>query len=109
MIFSPEHIEQIQNVTKTQTRRVNRGVYRVGRDYSVQPRRCQKGIPNLRIVMDDIYFEAIRSIHQIISVENAKAEGGYTPEEYEEEFKRLYPKWDGIWRWVFRFHVKVVG
>jgi len=38
--------------------------------------------------------------------ENEEEEGGYTPRKYEEEFMRLYPKWNGIGRWVFKFHVK---
>lgn len=113
MIFTPKHIEQIKAVTKTQTRRVNRGKYQVGKDYSVQPGRGRKGIPNLRIVMDEIIEEVVTFTHPLhrlwvekpISVKDALAEGRYTPEEYEEEFLRLYPKWDGTKRWVFKFHV----
>jgi len=112
MIFSPEHIEQIKNVTKTQSRRVNRGVYQVGKDYSVQPGRGKKGIQGLRIVMDDISEELVSfSIGKWrpfvpLSEEDARAEGGYTPIQYEEEFRRLYPDWDGIRRWAFKFHIK---
>jgi len=113
MIFSLEHIEQIKNVTKTETRRVGRGVYKVGKDYAVQPGRGKNGIPGLRIVMDEIYSEEVHPAYHYrgddvrrISVKDARAEGGYTPEQYEVEFHRLYPDWDGIRRWVFKFHIK---
>lgn len=37
MIFNvPSHIEMIRNETKTQTRRITRGIYQVGQDYAVQ-------------------------------------------------------------------------
>jgi len=106
MIFSLEHIEQIKNVTKTQSRRVNRGMYQVGKDYAVQPGRGKNGIPGLRIVMDDISEELVLGFKRPISKEDALAEGGYTPLGYEIEFERCYPNWDGIRRWVFKFHVK---
>lgn len=127
MIFKPSHVEQIKKGTKTQTRRVNRSYYRVGHDYAVQAGRGKKA--GMRIVIDAIEFESILAItgtminipldsglrsrihvlttsHIPISVGDALAEGGYTPEEYEAEFKRVYPKWDGLSRWVFKFHVK---
>jgi len=42
----------------------------------------------------------------IISVSDAKAEGGYSPAEYELLFRKLNPKWDETsGRWAFEFHV----
>ena len=121
MIFQKEHIEQIKNEIKTQTRRVNRGKYKIGKDYAVQPCRTCKGIKDMRIVIDKIYLEkcwgskykdgAFVGDRQIlISKENAKAEGNYTPEEFEKKFRELNPKWLGLTRWVFVFHlIRILG
>jgi hypothetical protein len=103
MIFQKEHIEQIRKGIKTQTRRVNRGVYQIGKDYAVQPCRTCKGIKGMRIVIDEIYESRYNTFH--ISKEDAKAEGNYTPEEFEKKFRELNPKWDGVSRWVFAFHL----
>jgi len=40
-----------------------------------------------------------------IPKEDAWAEGGYSPEEYEKVFRELNPKWDGWSRWAYKFHV----
>ena len=123
MIFNvPGHIELIRNglfitatkpylrkhqggslstLIKTQTRRVNRGIYKVGKDYAVQRKRGVKAEPDIRIVMDRIWHE-----FNIISVEDAKAEGRYSPAEYELLFRELNPNWDETrGRWAFEFHV----
>ena len=114
MIFQKEHIDQILNGTKTQTRRVHRGRYQVGRSYAIQSCRTCKGIPGFRIVMDKIWHEDIvrplslkeSPAFNIISVSDAKAEGGYSPAEYELLFRKLNPKWDETsGRWAFEFHV----
>ncbi|GAI63260.1 unnamed protein product, partial [marine sediment metagenome] len=68
---------------------------------------------DIRIVMDRIWKEKCISLGIYVSVrffnriseEDAWAEGGYTPEAYEETFKKLNPKWDGEYRWAFEFHV----
>ena len=105
MIFSEEHIEEILGGKKTQTRRLNRGIYRVGRSYSVQPGRGKKGIPAIRIVMDEIIEE---TGGQLILERDALAEGGYKPFEYERIFQKLNPKYNRKKdnRWVFKFHVE---
>lgn len=136
MIFQKEHIEMIRNglsyikpsdilyhpmplrIVKTQTRRLNRGIYWIGRDYAVQRKRGVKAEPDIRIVMDRIWDEngAKRFISQSgrkfvnateirISKEDAQAEGGYTPDEYEKLFRELNPRWTGFGRWAFEFHV----
>jgi len=125
MIFNVQgHIEMIKNglhyakyryyyhpslVVKTQTRRPNRGTYQVGKDYAVQRKRGAKGEPDIRIVMDRIWEETPKywcgSYYGFcISQEDAKAEGEYSPKEYEELFRELNPKWRGFSRWVFEFH-----
>lgn len=116
MIFSvPGHIGMIRNglkatvpvtTVKTQTRRLKRGVYQVGRDYAVQRKRGMKAEPDIRIVMDQIWKESYAQyLSNLISGEDAWAEGGYTPIEFEELFRKLNPKWNGD-RWAFEFHVK---
>jgi hypothetical protein len=64
IFYIPWHIEMIRNgllkhpivcipqwYAKTQTRRVNRGIYQVGRDYAVQRKRGVKAEKDIRIVM----------------------------------------------------------
>lgn len=132
MIYNqPGHIEMIRNglriitpasvlyhpmpyrIVKTQTRRPNRGIYKVGRDYAVQRKRGAPAEPGIRIVMDRIWEEPCFKPSSLspnkyhfapISSEDAWAEGGYTPEEFEKVFRELNPKWDGWSRWVFEFH-----
>jgi len=135
MIFNvPGHIEMIRNglsyiepasvlyhpmplrIVKTQTRRVNRGIYQVGRDYAVQRKRGVKAEPDIRIVIDNIGraqmvppFDMseldLDATDPAISDIDAWAEGGYTPLEFERTFQKLNPKWDGQVRWIFVFHV----
>ena len=122
MIFNvPNHIQYIRNglfrrfinshgvpaaIIKTQTRRLNRGIYKLGKDYAVQCKRGMKAEPDIRIVMDRIWKEKLDTpyAHLYISEVNAKAEGGYIPEQYETLFREINPKWDGFSRWVFEFH-----
>ena len=141
MIFNvPEHIDMIRNgldkgdalaridpnlyqtmpltIIKTQTRRLNRGIYKVGKDYAVQRKRGIKAEQDIRIVMDRIWKETgkahfvsssgrkyVNANEIYISKEDAIAEGSYTSLEYELEFKKAYPKWAGFSRWVYEFHV----
>lgn len=122
MIFNvPGHIDSIRNglyfsptnhvmpytsiPVKTQTRRVNRGIYQVGRDYAVQRKRGVKAEMDIRIVMDKIWIERYAEfLCCYISEEDALAEGGYTVIEFEELFRKLNPKWTGE-RWAFKFHI----
>lgn len=93
MIFAvPGHIEQIKQRTKTETRRgfSALGRYRIGRTYSIQPKRTAKGIPDGRILVKDIWPE---NCFVPITEASAKAEGGYGVEEYEKLYKRLNPQW----------------
>lgn len=111
MIFSePNHIEFIRNglptiepckptLIKTQTRRPNRGIYKVGRSYAVQCKMGVKSEPDIRIVMDRIWFEKGG-----ISREDALAEGGYVPAEFEWVFFKTYHGRESS-RWAFEFHV----
>lgn len=123
MIFNvPGHIDMIRNglkkyppishipprfYVKTQTRRTNRGIYQVGRDYAVQHKRGVKAEPDIRIIMDNIWKEMYAEyLCCYISEEDAMAEGGYkSPIDFEEVFRKLNPKWVGD-RWVFKFHVE---
>ena len=133
MIFSVDgHIEMIRNglysiftdekgdptsIVKTHTRRLNRGIYQVGRDYAVQRKRGIKAEPDIRIVMDRIWEEKAEGFlilaaddemypgENNITKEDALAEGGYTPEEFEKVFRELNPGWDGWSRWAFEYHV----
>ena len=102
-------------IIKTQSRRPNRGIYQIGKDYAVQPKRGVKAVPDIRILMDKIWEESIFGSSQkvakphflFISKEDAWAEGGYSPEDYEWTYRKLNPKWQQArWsRWAFEFHV----
>ena len=134
MIFNVSgHIEMIRNglscikpsdilyhpmplrIVKTQTRRLNRGIYQVGKDYAVQRKRGAKAEPDIRIVMDRIWEEDCLANDELgkggfflsisLSDEDAQAEGGYMPEEFEKIFRKINPNWTGIIRYGFEFHV----
>jgi len=109
MIFNvPGHIEMIRNGEKTQTRRVNCGIYQIGRDYAVQRKRGTKAEPDIRIVMDSITEESLDKVifgGILISARDVIEEGGYTPFEFENLFENCYPNWNREKRWAFKFHV----
>ena len=121
MIFSVEdHIEQIKAGTKTQTRRGS-GKYQVGKLYAVQPCRTCKGIVEGKVYIGEKVKEwrpdfsdlpkSARFARKWREMEagypirdyNAKAEGGYTPEEYEELYEKMHPGWTERWAYYFSF------
>lgn len=106
MIFKQELVKLILEGKKTQTRRLNRGVYQIGKSYAIQECRTCKGIEGYRIVMDKICKRESFDGALRIFPSDALAEGGYTPAEFEMLFRKLYPKWDERkGRWAFEFHV----
>lgn len=111
MIFAiPGDISMIRNGTKTQTRSPTRGIYKLGKDYAVQRKHGAKAEPDIRIVIDRILEEKAGLGFCFpptveISIHDSQEEGGYMPFEYEHEFRKAYPKWDGKKRWAFKFHV----
>lgn len=99
MIFSVgDHIQQIIAGKKTQTRRKSGG-YIVGKTYAVQPGRTKPGIPEGRILITDKRSET----RAYISVEDAKAEGGYTPYEFEKLYRRMDYAWQKRYVYTFKF------
>ena len=118
MIFSGEHkgnkhFDMVLDGSKTRTTRLS-GRYTVGKDYAIQPKRTKRGIEGYRIVIDKKRKERCTLPGMVsggyfrsksISKEDAKKEGGYTPEEFEVEFKKLFTKWDGLERWAYEFHL----
>ena len=125
MIFSGSHngiphFDMVLDGTKTQTRRVadryeveseRKHPHKVG--YAIQRCRTCKATEHHRIVIDKKWKEhclenmtySERGTDVCISVQDALAEGGYTPAEYEKEFERLSPKWNGWDRWAYKYHV----
>jgi len=106
MIFSIEkHIQQIMDGNKTQTRRKS-GRYEVGRLYAIQPGRGKKGIPDGKILIT-AKAEEYKSESPIwghILKWQAEAEGGYTPEEYEELYESMYPGWEKRYAYLFEYY-----
>jgi len=96
-----DHIKQILGGTKTQTRRSS-DRYNVGKTYSIQPCRTCKGIPEGRILIEYKIIEQ-KGISGKIHKDDAKAEGGYTSEGFEELYEKMYPSWEVRYAYVFRF------
>jgi len=105
MIFKQHFIDMILSGGKTQTRRPNRGYYKEGHSYAIQPCRTCKGIPNYRITMDEIWEEDCNVLGLCISIDDAWSEGEYHPLVFEELFRQMYPKWNSRKRWAYKFHV----
>ena len=114
MIFSGvspdgrEHFDMVLDGSKTRTTRLS-DKYEFGKDYAIQPKRTKKGIEGYRMVIDKKTKECRGLTHVgigfLITPKDARVEGGYTPEEFEEVFRKLHPKWDGRERWAYEFHV----
>ena len=112
-------------IIKIETRRISRGIYQIEaerkkphyRGYAVQRKRGVPAEPDIRIIFEKIWQEVCVTTDKLghggcldpipISRESAFAEGGYAPEHYEKVFRDLNPKWNGISRWAFKFHVEV--
>lgn len=105
MIFAEaDHVQQIIDGAKTQTRRAS-DRYKVGRTYAVQPCRTCKGIPEGRILITQRWLETWlhRGMLYSLSSNDAEAEGGYTPEEYEGLYSKMHPDWKMRWAYDFKF------
>lgn len=104
--------------------------YNVGQLYAVQPGRGKPGLPDMKIKIIRKWIESTNrqqtcthlvTLHRSnfsaynvlavmvqdipISIADARAEGGYDPDQYETVFKDLNPKWDGIARVGLEFEV----
>lgn len=102
MIFSVYgSIEKIKNRTKTQTRRPT-DRYEVGKTYAIQPKRTAKGIPDGRVKILRKITER-SNIFFTISTYDAFKEGGYTPEEFESLYEKMYPKWTTRYAYKFEY------
>jgi len=101
MIFNVEgHIAKIISGDKTQTRRSS-GRYVVGKFYAIQPTRTSKAIPDGKILIIKKWIE-LTSVDKISDFD-AKAEGGYTPKEYEELYEKMHPFWLVRYAYTFQF------
>ena len=101
MIFSiGDHIEMIKSGQKTQTRRKSSS-YLVGKMYSIQPGRMQPGIPDGRILIIDKRIE--QKPWTGITYEDAKAEGGYTPNDFDALYENMYKGWFIRWAYTFEY------
>jgi len=101
MIFAvSDHIEQIRRGRKTQTRRAS-DRYHIGRVYKIQPCRTCKGIPDGEIIIINKRRELFP--RHIITFEDAQAEGGYGPQQFERLYERLHPKWHQRFAYTFKF------
>jgi len=125
LIFSIEgHIPKIIDETKTMTRRPT-DRYKIGKLYAIQPGRGKSGIsegkiyigmvqrewkPDLSSLQEDDAkfarrFWAMEAGYPIQDWAS-KAEGGYTPDEFEELYEKMYPGWTERWAYHFTFFSK---
>ena len=106
MIFSVDgSIEKIKNGMKTQTRRPNHR-YQVGKTYAIQPGRTKSGIPDGRIEITHKWMESDHPANikgRVITPLNAQKEGGYTRQDFEELYEKMYPNWTQRWAYEFQF------
>lgn len=101
MIFYVEgHIDKIKLDLKTQTRRVGKRKYEVGKTYGIQPCRTCPAIKDGRILILSRRYELPFTR---ISKSDAKAEGGYTPKEFEELFRSMHQLWLSRDAYTFKF------
>ena len=105
MIFSVEgHILKIVSGKKTQTRRAS-DRYKVGNLYSIQAHRGAEGIPDGKILIaakrEEIKTPDPRWYYLL--PDEALAEGGYTPEEYEELYEKMHLGWKTRTSYLFRY------
>lgn len=103
MIFSVDgSIQKIKLGTKTQTRRPT-DRYQVGKTYAIQPGRTKPGIPDGRIEIIEKWQEWNDMPAWMIKKQQALDEGGYTPDEFELLYSRMYPNWRDRWAYQFKF------
>ncbi|MHA1286048.1 MAG: hypothetical protein ACTSPB_01470 [Candidatus Thorarchaeota archaeon] len=98
MIFNDDHVAQIFEGTKTQTRRESNR-YIVGREYAIQRGRGKKSEGRILIVRKWVETNP----YDKISVEDAKAEGGYLPVDYEILYNEMHPNW--VERYCYEFKI----
>lgn len=127
LIFAvPGHIEKIKSGEKTQTRRLwkdgmtierkldrlelrfkGRLLYAKGKTYAVIPKRGQKSVGRIRItdlrIEWRLNWEGEALVTVPLSENDAFAEGGYTPAEYDALWLKMYPKGGGYSRLVIDF------
>jgi len=102
MIFAEDdHDELVIQRKKTQTRRES-GRYQIGKDYAIQKCRTCPARPEGRILILKKKPEMVE-VDTPISVEDALAEGGYTPEQYERLYEKMHRGWLDRWAYEFRF------
>jgi len=108
MIFFKNHVEDILKGVKTQTRRSSYR-YQVGKLYAIQLCRTCRGIPDGKIKIirkwkeENPYELGKEGYPPLISWDDAQAEGGYAPDNYEGLYEKLNPKWRIRWAYEFEF------
>lgn len=76
--------------------------YKVGEIYSIQRGKTKPAIHEgkIKIISKTIEY---RSSTITINSNDADAEGGYSPEEFEALFKKMYPNWKARYAYTFTF------
>lgn len=93
------HVQMIKDGLKTQMRRsISR--FMVGLTYSIQPILLEAGIIEGQIHIIKKWVE-LRG--HVLSEEEARAEGNYTPELFETHYETLHPGWIRRYAYEFRY------
>jgi hypothetical protein len=88
LLFKPEHVPLILDDTKTETRRIwKKPRCKVGSIHKAKTKMLSKDYFALLSILD-----VHKEIFQCVDEEGAKAEGGYTREEYLKKFWEINPK-----------------
>lgn len=86
MLFQPEHIDKTRLGKKTETRRIWKSWHaKVGGVYPMQTKMYQPRVECPLIKCTNRYMQPLGEMTE----ENAKAEGGYTLEEYKAVWERI--------------------
>jgi len=88
LVFRREHVEAILEGRNTQTRRRHVHLLKAGKVYDVN-RDWYHGTGH-RILVTRVYRQRLGDI----TPEEARAEGGYSVEEFREAWRRIYGGWD---------------
>ena len=103
ILFKPEHKDMILNGTKIETRRVGKKRWNVGSIHQCKLNFKKDSLPFALVEIVCVQREKLG----YMGIEDAKAEGYNTLEEYKYIFIKIYGMWQpDLEVWVVRFRLK---
>ena len=98
-LFKKYSLQKILEGRKTQTRRIHKHTWQVGKVYALRDRWFSK--PQAHIIVTRKYRQKLGEI----SLEDVQKEGFSSLEEFRREWERLYGKWNPeqvVWVYEFK-------